>query len=91
MKRITSILWGANKELLMQHYLTTIRVKLMYGSISGSVALSVLSKLDPIQNTALRISIGAMKSSPIIAFHAESGIVPLVSYRRETLCQHPGA
>ncbi|XP_050709265.1 uncharacterized protein LOC126994066 [Eriocheir sinensis] len=31
---------------------------------------------------------GAMRSSPVISLHAESGIAPLATHRREVLCHH---
>lgn len=89
MKRIAGIRWGANRDLLLKYYLATIRPKIMYGSsIYGSAARTVLTRLDPLQNAALRISMGAMKSSPVISLQAESGILPLSAHRREVLCQH---
>ncbi|MPD01259.1 RNA-directed DNA polymerase from mobile element jockey [Portunus trituberculatus] len=65
LKKIAEVRWGANSDLL-RYYLATIRPKLMYGSsIYRSAACSLLNKLDLIQNAALRISLGAMKSSPL--------------------------
>ena len=88
MKRIAGVRWGANRDLLLRYYLATIRPKIMYGSsIYGSAAHSVLAKLDPIQTAALRISMGAMRSSPVVSLHAECGIPPLSTHRRAVLCQ----
>ena len=89
MKRIAGIRWGANREVLLKYYLATIRAKMMYGSsIYGSAAPTTLAKLDPVQNAALRISVGAMRSSPVISLHTEAGILPLSTHRRETLYHH---
>ena len=75
--------------MLLKYYLATTRAKMMYGSsFYRSVAPTTLAKLDPIQNAALRISMGAMRSSPVISLHTEAGILPLSIYRREMLCHH---
>ncbi|XP_045130249.1 uncharacterized protein LOC123515571 [Portunus trituberculatus] len=88
MKRIAGIRWGASRDLLLHYYKTTIRAKMQYAScFYGSAAYSNLLKLDPIQNAALRISMGAMSSSPVVSLQAESGIPPLSTHRRMTLCQ----
>ncbi|XP_045101460.1 uncharacterized protein LOC123498419 [Portunus trituberculatus] len=59
MKRIAGIRWGASRDLLLHYYKTTIRAKMQYAScFYGSAAYSNLLKLDPIQNAALRISMG---------------------------------
>ena len=87
MKRLAGVSWGASRELLLTYYTSTIRAKLLYGcSIYGSAALTTLAKLDPIQNAALRISMGAMRSSPVVSLHAESGVPPLSVCRREGVC-----
>ncbi|XP_045127737.1 uncharacterized protein LOC123514153 [Portunus trituberculatus] len=88
MKRIAGIRWGASRDLLLHYYKITIRAKMQYSScFYGSAAYSNLLKLDPIQNAALRISMGAMRSSPVVSLQAESGIPPLSTHRRMTLCQ----
>ncbi|XP_045127733.1 uncharacterized protein LOC123514149 [Portunus trituberculatus] len=72
MKRIAGIRWGASRDLLFHYYKTTIRAKMQYPScFYGSAAYSNLLKLDPIQNAALRISMGAMSSSPVVSLQAE--------------------
>ncbi|MPC48286.1 hypothetical protein E2C01_042054 [Portunus trituberculatus] len=58
----------------------------MYSStICSSAAPSTLAKLDTIQNAVQRISLGAMKSSPITSIHAEAGMSPLTNCGRVTL------
>ncbi|XP_045107993.1 uncharacterized protein LOC123502793 [Portunus trituberculatus] len=88
MKRIAGIHWEASCDLLLHYYKTTIRAKIQYVScFYESAAYSNLLKLDPIQNAALRISMGVMRSSPVVSIQAESGIPPLSAHRRMTLCQ----
>ena len=88
MKRITGVRWGANRDLLLRYYHVTIYSELSYScSISGSAA-PTLSKLEVIQNAAFRITMGAMRSSPITVLQAKSGVLPLYHRRREILFHH---
>jgi len=57
--------WGADQQTLLHLYRSLIRSKLDYGSIVyGSARGSYLQMLDPIQNHALRICLGAYRTSP---------------------------
>jgi len=77
--------WGANHSSLLTIYRSVIRSKLDYGSIVyGSARKSYLSKLEPIANAALRLSLGAFRTSPIPSLLALSGEPPL-SIRRDQL------
>ncbi|XP_045101300.1 uncharacterized protein LOC123498199 [Portunus trituberculatus] len=88
MKQIAGICWGASCDLLLHYYKTTIRAKMQYAScFYGSAAYSNLLKLDPIQNAALRILMGAMRSSRVVSLHAENDVSPLSTHRWMTLCQ----
>ena len=74
MRRIAGVCWGANCDILLQYYLSTIRPKpICSSSVYGSAARTILIKLDPLQNAALRISMGATKSSSVTSSYAESG------------------
>lgn len=89
MKRIAGLRWGASRDLLLRYYMATVRAKIVYSSsIYGSASSSTLAQLDTIQNAALRVSMGAMNSSPILSLHAESGVLPLADYRKQLQCQH---
>ena len=86
LKSLSHSSWGADRETMLYLYKTLIRPKLDYGSVVyASASDAILRKLDPIQNTAIRLSTRAFKSSPIPSLHAETGIVPL-TYRREKIC-----
>lgn len=77
--------WGAEKETLIMIYKALIRSKLDYGSFLYMHACkSALKKLDSIQNTALRISSGAFRTSPTLSIACETGEAPL-HYRRNKL------
>jgi len=57
--------WGADQETLLQLYRSLIRSKLDYGCIVyGSARGSYLRMLDPIQNHALRLCLGAYRTAP---------------------------
>nr|XP_045581996.1 uncharacterized protein LOC123745466 [Procambarus clarkii] len=78
MKRVSGAAWRASRESLLALYKAFIRSRIMYASeVYGSAAASVLARLDPIQNGALRSALGAMPSSPVLSLHAESGLWPL--------------
>lgn len=88
MKRVVGVRWGAKGDLLLRYYTATVRAKISYGScFYGSAARTILEKIDPLQNAALRIAMGAMSSSPIISLQAESGLLPFGNYRQQMTSQ----
>jgi len=57
--------WGADQQSLLHLYRSLVRSKLDYGCIVyGSARGSYLQMLDPIQNHALRLCLGAYRTSP---------------------------
>lgn len=77
-KSIASTKWGADSQILIDTYRALIRSKLDYGSTLYQFASNHhLKKLDSIQTTALRISLGAYRTSPRLSILAEAGEVPL--------------
>lgn len=77
--------WGADKNTLLTIYKTIIRSKIDYGSIFYNTASkNILTKIDRIQNLALRIATGAFRTSPVISIHNEAGETTLAD-RRATL------
>ena len=82
MRAITRFQWGADRNTLLTFYKSVIRGKLDYGAMYYGVAShSNLKKLDKIQNSCIRIAIGAKKSSPVMSLEVESNIMPLNRYR----------
>ena len=72
-------------KILLRIYKTLILPKLDYGSVAyGTASQQTLKKLDPIQNQALRLSLGAFHTTPIISLEIESNLHSL-SYRRKIL------
>ena len=77
--------WGANSETLLTLYRSLIRSKLDYGCVVyGSAKKSYIQMLDPIQNQALRISLGAFRTSPTESLQSEANEPPL-QLRRQKL------
>jgi len=57
--------WGADQRTLLHLYRSLVRSKLDYGSVVyGSTRESYLRMVDPIQNHALRLCLGAFITSP---------------------------
>ena len=68
-------------------YKVYIRTKLTYGTTAiASAADSRLENLNKVQNAALRVALGARRSSPILALQAESNFPPLTTYLKELNC-----
>lgn len=81
-KTLSSKSWGADRNTLLTTYRAIIRAKLDYGSvIYGSASEHVLNQLNSIQTTAVRLAIGAFRSSPNSSVLAES-YEPPISLRR---------
>lgn len=87
MKRISGIRWGADRETLLMLYKSFILSKIQYGAaIYGSASPTNLKKLDTVQNTALRIALGAFMSTPITCLQVETGLLPLQYTRHIKMC-----
>ncbi|XP_014281323.1 uncharacterized protein [Halyomorpha halys] len=88
MKRLTGTKWGAPQDVLSTAYKSYVRPNLEYGAelliISSKAALE---KLDKVQNQALRIITGGMKSTPITAMELQASLEPLQGRREKSpLC-----
>jgi hypothetical protein len=82
LNRLTSTTWGASLHTLITTYKVYILPVLMYGSelmICASNSTNKQSEL--IQNKALRIMTGAVKTTPITAMEIVTGILPVKLYR----------
>ena len=70
--------WGADQETLLHLYRSLIQSKLDYGCIVyGSARGSYLRMLDPIQNHALRLCLGAYRTSPASSLCVDANEPPL--------------
>ena len=85
LKVVSSLDWGADRKVLLRLYRSLVRSKLDYGSlVYGSARHSYLLKLETVQNQALRLCLGAFRTSPISSLHVEANELPL-HLRREKL------
>ncbi|XP_041374190.1 uncharacterized protein LOC121387231 [Gigantopelta aegis] len=70
--------WGANETILKRVYQGTVRPHLEYGSSAWSTTAETNQQaLDKVQNQALRIITGSMKSTPIKDMEKTAAIQPL--------------
>ncbi len=77
--------WGAHQKQLLQIYYALIRSKLDYGAeVIGSASEKQKKKLQRVQATALRICLGAPRTTPTEAVLTEAGETPL-NIRQEML------
>jgi hypothetical protein len=84
LKAIAHTNWGSDERTILRTYRATIRSKLDYASPAyGSATRSQLRKLDPIQNTALRLALGAFRTSPALSLHREANETPLPLRRKQ--------
>ena len=83
MRKLAGTNWGANEKVLKSVYEGNVRPHLEYGSSAWfTAAKSHHQALDKVQNQALCIITGAMKSTPIARMEEITNIPPL-SKRRE--------
>ena len=81
--------WGADEETLLHLYRLLIRSKLDYSCIVyGSARGSYLRMLDPIQNHALRLCLGAYRTSPTSSLCVEANEPPLYFRRKKLSLQY---
>jgi len=81
--------WGADQETLLHLYRSLIRSKLDYGCIVyGSARGSYLRMLDPIQNHALCLCLGAYRTSPASSLCVEANEPPLYFRRKKLSLQY---
>ena len=84
LRKLAGTNWGAHEKILRTIYLGTVRPNLEYGSTAWmSSAKTSQQRLDKVQNQALRLITGAMKSTPIKAMEEVTTIPPLAK-RRES-------
>jgi len=81
--------WGADQQTLLHLYRSLNRSKLDYGCIVyGSAHGSYLQMLDPIQNYALRLCLGAYRTSPSSSLCVLGNEPPFYIRRRKLSIQY---
>ena len=85
LQTLSHVSWGADRKTLLYLHTTLILSTLDYGChIYSSASDSLLKLLDPLHHLALRLALGAFRSSPVESLYAESGF-PSLSRRRDLL------
>ena len=80
---------GLRRKTLLHLYRSLIRSKLDYGAVVyGSARTSYLRMLDPVQNQALRLCLGAFRTSPVSSLHVEANELPLDIRCRKLAAQY---
>lgn len=81
MKSLSSNRYGASFEVLRRFYKVYIRPRIVYCASSFCRASnSQKNRLNVIQNSCLRLMMGARKTSPISSLEVEASIPPLALY-----------
>lgn len=84
MKKLSGTQWGADQRVLKTLYVGRIQPVLEYGMASTSAAAkSHSTKLTRIQNQAMRVMTGAMKTTPIDHLETTTGLTSLESRREQ--------
>ena len=82
-KRLATTTWGANKETLRNLYLGYVRSAMEHALPLQSIASTrTAASLDTVQNQALRLVCGGMRTSPTAACEIDARVEPL-DLRRE--------
>lgn len=70
--------WGSDPNTACMLYKSLVRSKIEYGSfLFGSACNKLLEQIERIQNSALRLILGAFRSSPIQALQSEAHVPPI--------------
>jgi hypothetical protein len=78
LRALSSVKWGALRQLLRRIYVAFIRSRMEYGStILGNISKSLLNQLETVQNSALRYILGACRTTPVLSLQVESFIPPM--------------
>ncbi|KAJ8912529.1 hypothetical protein NQ315_014473 [Exocentrus adspersus] len=81
--------WGSEEEVLLRMYRALIRSKLDYGSpIYSSATEYSLKYLNTVHNSALRICLGAFRTSPSEILYCEANEPPLWLRRQQLLLSY---
>jgi len=81
--------WGADQQSVLHLYRSLIRSKLDYGCIAyGSARGLYLQMLDPVQNHALRLCLGAYRTSPSSSLCVLANEPPLYIRKRKLSIQY---
>jgi len=84
LRAVSSTKWGTDEKTLLHLYCA-----LDYGSVVyGSACKAYLHMLEPIENHALCLCLGAFQTSPVSRLHVEANDMPLELRRRRLAAQY---
>ena len=87
-KRLATTTWGADKTTLRQIYLGYVRSAMDYAQPLQAIASkSTADSLDKVQNQALRLVCGGMRTTPTAACEIDANIEPLDLLRDKSLLE----
>ena len=85
LQTLSHLSWGADRVSLLRLHSVLILSKLDYGcQVYSSASTRIISKLDPVHTTGLRLALGAFRSTPVVSLYAEASFPPL-NLRRSLL------
>ena len=87
-KRLATTIWGAKKQILRQLYMGYVRAVMDYNFPLQTIASkgAVLS-LDKVQNQALRLICGAIRTAPTAVCEIDANIKPRDLARKRSLTE----
>ena len=89
MRCLSGTNYGAGKDTQLKIYQALIRSKFDYGcQVYNTACKSLLQKLDTLQHQALRITLRAIKNSPVNSLLVETGEFPLQERRNEFILKY---
>lgn len=78
MRMVSGLCWGADRQSLLNIFRALIRSNTDYGCIVyGAACKTSLMKLERVHSRALRIALGAIKTTPISALQVEAEEAPI--------------
>lgn len=78
MKCLAGKNWGADRSVLKTLYEAGVRTKLEYAApIMMALSKKNIKKLETVQNSALRIITGGLKTTPVPALRMETGVLSM--------------
>jgi hypothetical protein len=81
LKRLARVKWGSSQETLNKTYQIYIKPIITYGS---EVLSNNLNRIEIIQNRALRMITGAVKTTPVAALQQYAGNIPIVEEKKQS-------
>ena len=90
MRKLAGTTWGASGKILKQVYQSTVRPHLEYGASAWMTAAQTHQHtLEKVQNQALRIMTGSMRSTPIVKMEQTAGLPPLkTQWKSKAMAQY---